>query len=370
MERFIRRSIPRPGLDPLRATLLGLLLACPASQVGATQVQAIARLKGAETNKLVGMGLVFGLKGTGDGGKFLPAMRPLAQVIGRFVDPNTVAAELSNSKNVALVALSAEAPASGMRDGDLLDVRLSAVGPAKSLDGGRLFMIPMTGPVPGSPVFAYAEGPVIVEDSATPTTALVRRGARVVRDLFSQSVDEQGRITLVLHEANATWPMATNLANHINELLAPDGPPLAKAIDAKNIVVTLPAFERDNPAVFISRVLQSYIDPDLVSVEPRVVINEKTGTIVITGDVQVSPVLISHKGLTIDTITPQRPPTPDNPRVESRGFLPFDPSQRGGANLSDLVTAFNQLKVEARDRIAILRELHRSGKLHAQLVLE
>ncbi len=366
----MRRSLPRLRRGALQAIVCGWLLACHAAPCAATQVQAIARLKGAETNKLVGMGLVFGLKGTGDGGKFLPAMRPLAQVIGRFVDPNTVAAELSNSKNVALVALSAEAPASGMRDGDLLDVRLSAVGPAKSLEGGRLFMIPLTGPVPGSPVFAYAEGPVVVEDAAIPTTAVVRRGARVVRDLFSQSMDDQGRITLVLHEANATWPMATNLANHVNELLAPDGPALAKALDAKNVLITLPAFERDNPAVFISRVLQSYIDPDLVSVEPRVVINEKTGTIVITGDVQVSPVLISHKGLTIDTITPQRPPTPDNPRVDSQGFFKLDPSQRGGANLSDLLTAFNQLKVEARDRIAILRELHRSGKLHAQLVLE
>ena len=64
------------------------------------------------------------------------------------------------------------------------------------------------------------------------------------------------------------------------------------------------------------------------------------------------------------------PETPDNPRVDSQGFFKLDPSQRGGANLSDLLTAFNQLKVEARDRIAILRELHRSGKLHAQLVLE
>src|SRR5690606_16732917 len=101
-----------------------------------------------------------------------------------------------------------------------------------------------------------------------------------------------------------------------------------------------------------------------------VVINERTGTIVVSGDVQISPVIISHKGLTITTITPQPAPNVLNPQVIQDPFLAVDPGGRGGAKLADLLAAFNQLKVEAQDRIEILKLMHQSGKLHAQLILE
>ena len=350
--------------------LIAVLMTMTVGTVEAAQIQALVRLKGAEQNKLVGMGLVFGLKGTGDGGKFLPAMRPLANVIGKFVDPNTVAAELKDSKNVALVSLSATLPASGVREGDQVDVHITSVGPAKSLKGGRLFMIPMTAALPNSPVFAFAEGAVTIENDESPTVGLVRQGAQLTRDVMARYLDESGRITLVLNQANATWPMANNLANHINEVIAPDGPSVAKAIDQKNVVIAVPQYERANPAGFISRILQSYIDPAMINTPPRVVINERTGTIIVTGDVQISPVLISHKGLTINTITPPVQATQQNPRVEQDRFVKVDPAKRGGADLTDLLGAFNQLKVEAKDRIAIIKEIHRSGKLHAQLIVQ
>ena len=350
--------------------ILTLTLALWSAPARAVQVQDLARLKGAESNKLVGMGLVVGLTATGDGGKFRPAMRPLAQVIARLMDESVVAAELSDSKNVALVALSANLPSSGVREGDRVDVHVSAIGPAKSLKGGRLFLIPMVGPLPGSPVFAYAEGAVTIEDAASPTVGVVKNGAQLTRDVMAQYLDRYGRITLVLKEPIATWPMANNLASLINGVMAPDGPNIARAVDQKNIVVTLPQYEQADPAAFISQILQSYMDPSQIGTGARVVINERTGTIIVSGDVQISPIIISHKGMTITTITPPPRPTELAPQRDEVGFVPIDPERRGGAKLADLLSAFNQLKVDAPDRIAIIKEIYRSGKLHAQLILE
>lgn len=364
-ERF-EKGIWRNGGVWLAAVLAGGMCA---SAWGA-QVQDLVRLKGAEASKLTGMGLVVGLAGTGDGGKFLPAMRPLAAVIQQFVDPTVVAAELKDAKNVALVALSATLPESGVREGDRVDVYVSAIGPAKSLAGGRLFLIPLTGPLPGSPIYAFAEGPVVIEDPSTPTVGVVRGGAQLTRDVMARYLDEGGRLTLVLHESVASWPVANNLALLINSVMAPEGPALARAIDQKNVIVQVPPQERADPAAFISQILQTYVDPALIGGGAKVVINQRTGTIIMSGDVQLSPVIISHKGLTITTVNPPPQPTPAAPLTERMNFVALDPEKRGGARLADLLAAFNQLKVEPADRIAIIREIHRSGKLHAQLIIE
>lgn len=355
-----------------------LFVAVIALPAQAVQVQDLVRIKGAERSKLVGMGLVAGLDGTGDGGDFLPAMRPLAEVIGRLIDPNVVTAELEDADNVALVAMSADLPAAGVREGDRVDVHLSSVGPASSLEGGRLFLIPMTGPLPESPVYAFAEGPITIENEDNLTTAVVKNGAQLTRDVMSRYLDADGRITLVINDANASWPLANNLASLINGLVSPDGPNMAMALDEKNVVVQVPEYERQNPAAFISQILQTYIDPSQVSTGARVVINERTGTIVISGNVQISPVIISHKGLTITTIAPGAAPDAapaaqageQPPEEQEQRFIALDPEDRGGARLADLLAAFNQLKVDAKDRIEILKLMHESGKLHAQLILE
>lgn len=351
----------------LLAALLTISLSSP---LRAVQVQDLVRIKGSETSKIVGMGLVVGLNGSGDGGKFMPAMRPLAAVVQQLMDPNTVAAELKDAKNVALVTLEATLPAAGVREGDRVDVYVSAIGAAKSLQNGRLFIIPMTGPTPTSPVYAYAAGPITVENPAAPTSGVIKQGAQLTRDVMAQYLDSFGRITLVISEPNATWPMASNLASLINGVMAPNGPNLAKAIDQKNVLIDVPVYERTDPAAFISQIMQTYVDPSQIGTGARVVINERTGTIIVSGDVQISPVIISHKGLTITAVTPPITPTPQNPIRESQPFVGLDPQARGGARLTDLLAAFNQLKVDAPDRIAILKEMHKSGKLHAQLVLE
>ena len=378
LTQHAREADPEPAKARIFAVLAVLLLFSLATRAHAVQVQDIVRLKGAERSKLVGMGLVVGLNGSGDGGEFKPAMRPLAEVIGRLIDPNVVAAELEDAENVALVALSATLPSGGVREGDRVDVHVSSVGPAESLEGGRLFLIPMTGPHPDSPVYAFAEGAVTIEDEDTPTVGVVEDGAQLTRDVMSHYLDRQGRITLVINDSNASWPVANSLASLINGLINPGGSTVAQAIDQKNVLVKVPEYERENPAAFISQILQTYIDPSQVSTGARVVINERTGTIVVSGNVQISPVIISHKGLTITTVTPNAQQAQQQPQQQQNNdgqpqeqrFISVDPGDRGGAELADLLDAFNQLKVEAQDRIEILKLMHESGKLHAKLVIE
>ena len=340
--------------------------------VQAVQLQDITRLKGAETNTLIGQGLVVGLKGTGDGGKYLPAMEPLAALHRRLINETVLTAELKDAKNVAIVQVEARLPASGVREGDLVDVTVASIGPASSLKGGRLVITPMMGPVPGSPVYAFARGKVITEDEETPTVGSIRLGGQLARDIFANPV-EFGRITLVLDHAYATWPVASLISRTINEELGfADGTPatLAQVTDPKNVIVQIPEVELNEPGSFISRVQEISIDSSLLRTPARVVINKSTGTIVITGDVRLSPVGISHGGLIVTTVRPPITPTVDSPQVRQEEFVALDPDRgatREGARLADLLAAFNHLKVPAPDRIAIIELIKRSGKLHAKI---
>jgi flagellar P-ring protein precursor FlgI len=108
----------------------------------------------------------------------------------------------------------------------------------------------------------------------------------------------------------------------------------------------------------------------LLPTEARVRINDKTGTMIVTGDVEISPVVISHKGLTITTINPPPVASVRNPLVTTKQDIAIDTTNQGGARLKDLADAFDQLKVPAEDRIAIIKELYDIGKLHAKLTID
>src|SRR5271155_1787811 len=122
-----------------RALLVGMLLAALATPAYAVKIADITRIGGERTNILTGLGLVYGHKGSGDGGGFAPAIAPLRSMLSKFGDPVTVQ-QLNNAANVAVVMVTATVPAPGARDGDHLDVHVSSVGAAASLHGGRLFV--------------------------------------------------------------------------------------------------------------------------------------------------------------------------------------------------------------------------------------
>lgn len=361
---------PRQSLPLIIATLIVLMVS---SQISALEVGSIVRIKGSETSTLVGMGLVVGLDGTGDGGDFAPAHRPLVEVISRLMDDQTGLRELENTDSVALVTIEATVPAHGAREGDLLDVFVSCVGPAQSLAGGRLFLIPMVGEHKDSDVMALARGAVNLENAETPRTGKIENGAKMTRSVRARFMDQRGYIQLVVNEANASWTTTNNLAALINGLVSPDGPEAARAIDAMNVFIRVPDYERTNPASFIANILEAYIDGSQVTGSARVVVNSRTGTIVMSGDVEISPTIISHDGLTITMLKPEPQPAPGEelpPQLVTEEFLSLDPNNRGGARLEDLLTAFNQLKVPAADRITIVKQLHAAGQLHAELVIQ
>jgi flagellar P-ring protein precursor FlgI len=344
--------------------ILILLIATPA---GAVKVADITRIGGQRSNVLTGLGLVYGLKGTGDGGSFLPAIRPLAAMLGKFADAST-AAELGSVQNVALVSVTATLPSNGVRDGDHIDIYVTSLGAAGSLRGGRLFVTPMQGPMPGSGIFALSEGPVVLEDPSTPTVGVVKGGCVMEADLPAKYIDN-GRFTLILEDPSASWTMSSTIAKIINDAGDGDvGETLAVAVDPKNVVVTIPKSELERPDSFISRVQR--LPVPMLPTEARVTINDRTGTIIMTGDVEISPVVISHKGLTITTIAPAPVPSPYNPVITTKDVVAIDTTAQGGAKLQDLVNAMDQLKVPAEDRIAIIKELYQTGKLHAKLLIE
>lgn len=335
-----------------------------ASNAHATRVGDVTRLSNDRTNKLQGMGLVIGLKGTGDGGDYQPAIRPLAETLAKFSNSVSVA-ELKKVKNVALVQIEAEIPVNA-RAGDKFDIRVSSIGSASSLKGGRLFICPMQGPIPTGDVFALASGPVVLEDPSNPVVGIVRKGGQMEADIPVEMIDPGGRFTLVIDDPAASWATASMIAKIIND--GDDGSTWAVALDPKNVVVTIPPAEREQPDTFIARVQR--LPLTMIPIEARVTINDATGTMILTGDVTISPVIITHNGLTISTRQPAIQPTDRTPVVRTEEWLKVDPDNAGGAKLQDLLSALDQLKVPAADKIAIVKQLHSTGKLHAKLLVQ
>ncbi len=345
--------------------LVSLVVLAQSWPAWGVKIADITRLSGQRSNILTGVGLVFGLKGTGDGGDYLPAIRPLAAMLSKFADAATVR-ELANVQNVALVSITATVPPNGVRNGDKLDVYVTSIGAAASLKGGRLFVTPMQGPIPDGRLFALAEGPISVEDPTTPTHAVVKDGAVMEEDLPAQVI-ENGRISLILENPATNWTTASTIAKIINDAEG-TGETLAVVKNEKLVEVTIPANEREHPDSFISRIQR--LPVPMLAAEARVLINERTGTIIMTGDVEISPVVISHKGLTITTTNPPPVATQRNPVVTEKNAILLDTTNQGGPRLQDLVNALDMIKVPAEDRIAIIKQLYDSGKLHAKLTIE
>src|SRR5262249_39625723 len=141
----------------------------------AVKVADLTHIGGQRTNVLTGLGLVQGLKGTGDGGDYMPAIKQLASMLRKFQD-TTTGKDLAASANVAIVTLTVTVPPTGVHEGDHLDVHVMSIGASSSLKEGRLFVTPMTGPTPGSGLFALSEGTVDIEDPSTPTNGVIHGG--------------------------------------------------------------------------------------------------------------------------------------------------------------------------------------------------
>lgn len=359
--------------------LAALLLGVPAE--AATRLKNICRVKGQEANTLQGLGIVVGLNGTGDGGKFAPTIRSLQRAMQLMGNPVIDPAELKEGKNVALVMVTATIPASGGREGDQLDCVVSSIGAAKSLAGGRLFLTPLQGPQPpqqpaqpgGAPpgmpvvpqaeqarIYALAQGMVHIDDLRMPTSGRVHGGCRLEED-FLNVFSKDDAITLVLDKHHADFEVAQEVAELINSQLLSlqtGDRYLARALDAVNVQVKIPPYYRDDPVLFVSQVLAlSITEPPT---DARVVINERSGSVVIGADVEIGAAVITHKNIVIET----------GNNAPGGRFFALDAGQTQTARLKALVEALNGLKVPPEDVIEIIKGLDRNGKLHGRLIIE
>jgi flagellar P-ring protein precursor FlgI len=199
----------------------------------------------------------------------------------------------------------------------------------------------------------------------------VAGGAVMEADVIHNYIDEAWEVTLVLEDVHASHALSSVIAQIINEDASEVGQirQIARAIGPKNVVVTIPEEERNDPAEFIGRIegTELLMPPG----EARVVINRRTGTIVISETVEVGPAVISHNGMSIQTTHPPPAPTPENPLIREEFVTSVDAPQRGhgSARLQELVDALNQLNVPSKDIIEIIENLHRLGKVTGKLVI-
>lgn len=372
-----RRSYVKQCMSGLVLLPLIAILALGAKTASATTLQDLVRLRGLDRVYLHGLGIVVGLEGTGDTSKdSLVAAKPYAMLLENLGDPVSSLDQLEKADAFAIVYVSIEVPGFGAIDGDQLDVSVETLYNASSLKGGRLVFSPLRLPAPHSanpPIMAFAQGQIVIEGEDL-TSGRIRNGGQMIRDIKTNPVSN-GRVQLVLKDEYAGYPMAARLANIVNNTFDFSGVDrLAAAENAKSVHVLVPTADQQDPARFIAALLSTPVDPSLIDVGARIVINEKTGTILVTEDVEIGPVAVSHDGLTLTSISPE---------YEMLGLDPVAPLQGAwvgvdarkdhpgeSMHLNSLLEALRRFNVPVKDQIEILYELQRSGSLHAEIISE
>lgn len=355
--------------------LAALMLSTHSAVVADVRVQDVAALQGQRTNKLQGIGLVVGLNNTGDGGRYPNAMRALMSLHRKYEQPVLDMNELRSNSSVALVMVEATIPEFGAREGQVLDVTVSTLGPAKSLAGGQLLTTPLQDATLSVPdILALAGGRIEIADAKAPTRGFIRHGATLEQDFFYSFIHE-GAITLVLHDSQAGFPMARMVARAINHEVANpadsnltnvdlddlrlDDVQLATAIGPKNVRVAIPPYELADPSDFISRVLQAtlFVMPEQ---QARVVINRTTKSVSFTGAVVISPTVLQIPGLGSVSI--------GGSGAAAAGAVGLDTQNVGGVPFEELLATLDKMKVSGKQLIDAIEQLDRTGTLHAKVV--
>ena len=355
------------------------LLCAPAL---ASRVKDLAHVEGFRSNQLFGYGLVVGLNGTGDRQNTEFTVQTLANLLQEYnirVNPGDI-----RVKNVAAVIVTAEVPGF-VQPGTRLDATISSLGDAASLSGGVLLITPLKGP--DGRVYGVAHGPVSLGGGYTAlgpgakistnhqTSGRITAGVLLERAIPSQIVGSDGQVRINL--AKPDFTTAVRIAEALNSSsLNISAQPVSPGVVAVNV----PARFRSNPVGFISALEAVEIAPDQPA---RVVVNERTGTVIIGRDVRIAPVAVAHAGLHITVKTQQQVSQP-NPfgrgqtavvpdtaisvrEPENRQLVEIPGGQ--GVALSDIVQALNALGVTPRDLIAVFEALREAGALQAELVL-
>ncbi|GAB4348993.1 MAG: flagellar basal body P-ring protein FlgI [Candidatus Abyssubacteria bacterium] len=337
-----------------------LMTLVPSTAESSPRIKDIAFVSGVRSNQLVGYGLVAGLDGTGDGRRIPFTQQMLANLTNQFgvtFDPRQL-----RSEDVATVMITAELPPYA-KEGAHIDVVVSAIGDAESLQGGTLLLTPLRGA--DNQIYALAQGPVSIGGFEAGrrrtgqekhlTTGFVPGGAIVEREVPSTIFVGENR--LILNLMRADFSTAARVADAINLHFHQI---CAEAVDGASISVRIPSKYADDRITFISEMETIPVRPD---VRAQVVINERTGTVVVGQEVVISPVAVSHGDLRIVIGSPATDPGAGSPTTE--GHV----AEIEGANVGEVAAALNALGILPQDMIAIFQAIERAGALQAKLDL-
>lgn len=340
----------------LAALTLTFNLPLAAQAAVSVKIKNLATLGGVRDNQLIGYGLVTGLNGTGDGTRARFTLQSISNMLQRFkvtIDPSQI-----RVNNVASVLVTASLPPYA-REGSKLDVHISSIGDAESLEGGILLMTPLFGP--DGKMYAAAQGPVTTggrnqrgggsQVKNHTLTALLPNGGIVERALPSQ-FNPDGSIQLLL--AAPDFITASRVVATINLQFSQD---IARAVDPQTIDVAIPPQFQTDPVTFIAVVEDLAVEPETPA---RIVINERTGTIVMGEAVRIGKVAVSHGNLSVSVKDKTNPAVMAAERVVSFADAP---------TVDDVVKALNAVGAQPRDIISILEAFRASGALYAELVL-
>ncbi|MCX7965208.1 MAG: flagellar basal body P-ring protein FlgI [Syntrophorhabdaceae bacterium] len=341
-----------------------------------TRIKEIAYIDGIRNNQLIGYGIVIGLNGTGDKANTVFTNQSLANMLEKMgikVDPNA-----TKVKNVAAVMVTANLPPFS-KVGSTIDVTVSSIGDATSLTGGVLLMTPLRGA--DGEVYAVAQGALIVGGFSVggagatvqknhTTVARIPNGATIEREIGYEFVK---RDSIIISLKTHDFTTARRIEERINSLYND----ISHAKDAGTIYVKIPDNMKENPVKFLSLIENLDVKPDSVA---KIVVDEKTGTIVIGENVRISTVAISQGNISVmvkedfkvSQPLPFAPPgaqtvvTPDT-RIraeEDKGKLFI---VEGDLTIKELVNALNAIGVSTREMISILQTIKAAGALHAEL---
>lgn len=355
-------------------------------------VRDITSIEGVRENMLVGYGLVVGLRGTGDRQQTLFTVQTLAnamQKMGVLISPGYVVV-----KNVAAVFITASLPPFS-RPGSRMDVTVSSIGDAQSLEGGVLLMSSLHGP--DGQVYAEAQGPLVMGGYAVGSgpnrkevnaanVAMIPQGAIVERDT---SVDLSGFKVVSLLLRNPDFTTATEIADAVNRDFRK---PVASALDSSRVDINVAETTAQSVSGLISRVQNLALQ---VHAPAKIVINERTGTVVMGGDVKLSPFSVIHGNLSIQVETTYQvvgyapnQAVGTNPGGVADGVVPMQPvvvpqtqvnaadtsaqsiRMDEGANVDELVKGLHAIGTTAHDVVAILQAIRAEGGLQAELEVQ
>ncbi len=354
-----------------------LIALAPLGQSAATRLKDMVSLEGVRENQLVGYGLVVGLNGTGDKRQTVFSAQSLTNLLARMgitVSPTAILV-----RNTAAVLVTADLPSFG-QPGTRLDTTVSAIGDATNLQGGMLILTPLK--AADGQVYAVAQGSVVTggfvagrggatQTTNHPTAGRIPNGGIIER--ASPSIAPKGRLELQLHQPD--FATAGRIAAVINKHFADNDTPVAQAENSALVTVRTPAAYRAKTVEFIGEVEDLTVDADRAT---KIIVNERTGTIVMGKDVQIAPVAILHGALTVEiqtTLTPTQPPplsqektaVVPNTTVAAKEEKARNVVLKNGATVEELVRALTAIGSTPRDIIAILQSLKAAGALDGEL---